>query len=64
MGNVTTFDYDNMGYLTTITNALGKNRVISYSNAKQKIAEVDELGNRTTFQYETSGRLHWSAPNW
>ena len=58
LGNVTTFDYDTMGYLTTITNTLAKSRVISYSNAKQKIAEVDELSNRTTFACDTSGRLH------
>ena len=36
LGNVSSFLYDDMSYLTTMTNALGKSRQIVYNAAKQK----------------------------
>lgn len=44
-----------MGYLTTVTNALGKSSQIVYNAAKQKIADVDALGNEPLTPMTTSG---------
>src|SRR5205814_3852815 len=40
LGNVTSYGFDNVGFLTSITNALGKISSISYNNARQKTADI------------------------
>ena len=57
LGFVTTFNYDNMGFLSWVQNALGHLATTLYNAARQKTADQDPLGNLTTYGYDSSGRV-------
>ena len=56
LNQVTSWEYDNQGFLTDTVDALGNRTSILYNTARQKIADQDQLGNRTSYSYDNSGR--------
>jgi RHS repeat-associated protein len=60
-GNVTSYDYDDLGRLTSITVARGTpdeaSRQFEYDAAGNVTAAIDESGTRTEFEYDAANRL-------
>ncbi|MBC8066381.1 MAG: RHS repeat protein [Chlorobia bacterium] len=57
LGRVTSFEYDNTGFLRAVIDPQGNRATTVYNPAKQKIAEIDQLGFATSFVYDNSARL-------
>lgn len=61
LGRVTDYDYDSLGQLVKITEALGTIDVATlqfeYDAAGNQSAVIDENGNRTAYEYDTLNRL-------
>ena len=54
LGFVTTFTWSN-GLKQTTTDALGRVTTLMWNSSRQEVAEIDALGNRTTFGYDSAG---------
>ena len=57
LNNVTSWEYDEAGFLTDVVDALGKRSTLIYNTARQKIADQDQLGFLTTYGFDNTGRL-------
>lgn len=63
LGIVTAYGYDLMGYLTSVTNALGTtNQTVTryeYDENGHPLRQIDALGRTTRFEYDALGRRLW-----
>jgi RHS repeat-associated protein len=51
----TSYAYDNVGNLTTITNPRNQNTITSYDQ-RNRLSSINDRGRVTTFTYDTAGR--------
>jgi len=56
-GNTTTYDYDALKRLTTITRPDGSVRTLTYDNLNHIISATDERGKTTTRTFDKNGNL-------
>ncbi|MEW6096327.1 MAG: hypothetical protein AB1567_07360 [bacterium] len=53
--NKTTYEYDNVGQLGTITDALGNKTIYEYDGVGNRLSMTDALGNTTRYEYQKIG---------
>jgi len=56
-GNISTFRYDGVGNLNSVTNALGETTTTTWDARSLLRSRTDPRGNTTTFDYDRLGRL-------
>ena len=56
-GNTTLFDYDALGRLTRVTDAMGGETTYAYDAVGNKLSQTDANGNATGFTYDAMGRI-------
>jgi len=56
-GNTTSFEYDLLGRLTKVTDALGNETGYTYDERGHKLTETDAKGNTTSWGYDHLGRM-------